>query len=512
MASQGRSLELLTNTEMAEADRLAVAGGFGSLVLMENAGRAVAEEAMCMASSDSRLLVLCGPGNNGGDGFVAARLLRDRGYAVRVALLGERAALQGDAAAMAQRWSGEVEAMSANAVCGVDLVIDALFGAGLVRPLGGVAADVVAAVNASGLPVLAVDVPSGLDGTSGWAAGPVVQANRTVTFFRLKPGHLLLPGRELCGRCVLADIGIPASVLDAIGPAAFANEPALWRSFLPRVSADVHKYKRGHAIVISGPAHRTGAARLGARGALRVGAGLVTVASPPDAVAVNAGHLTAIMVEPFEGPRGLAGVLADDRRNAVLIGPGAGVGVSTRLLTQVVLEHEAAAVLDADALTSFTIDQDDDAEPVVTHLFTQIREKPERPVVVTPHEGEFTRVFGALPGSKLDRARAAAAKSGAVVVLKGPDTVIASPDGRAAINANAPPWLATAGSGDVLAGFVTGLLAQGMPAFEAACAAVWLHGDCARRFGRGLIAEDIPEQVPAVLASLNACTTDDNAP
>ena len=253
-----------------------------------------------------------------------------------------------------------------------------------------------------------------------------------------------------------------------------------------------------------GPAHRTGAARLGARGALRIGAGLVTVASPPDAVAVNAAHLTAIMIEPFAGPRGLAEVLADERRNAVLIGPAAGVGLATRLLTQVALEHDAACVIDADALTSFTIDQDDDPEPVVTHLFTQIKEKPERPVVLTPHEGEFRRVFGDLPGSKLDRARAAARLSGAIVILKGPDTVIAAPDGHAAINENAPPTLATAGSGDVLAGFVTGLLAQRMPPFEAACAAVWLHGECANAFGPGLIAEDLPEMLPRVLARLQA--------
>jgi NAD(P)H-hydrate epimerase len=260
--------------------------------------------------------------------------------------------------------------------------------------------------------------------------------------------------------------------------------------------------------VVSGPAHRTGAARLGARGALRAGAGLVTVASPPDAVASNAAHLTAIMLEPFDGPRGLAEVLSDSRRNVVLIGPGAGVGLATRLLVQVALEFDMAAVLDADALTSFTIDQDDDEEPVVTHLFSLIKEVPGRNIVLTPHEGEFKRVFGDLSGSKLDRARAAAQTAGAVVVLKGPDTVIAAPDGRAAINDNAPPWLATAGSGDVLAGFITGLLAQGMPAFEAACAAVWLHGECANTSGPGLIAEDLPEMLAGVLAKLHDSAAD----
>lgn len=496
-------LELLTTAEMAEADRLAVSAGVSSLVLMERAGRAVADEASRMLPPGGQVLVACGPGNNGGDGLVAARHLREQGFQVRVALLGDRAMLRGDAAQMAARWGNSYEPIVASPVLGgTALVIDALFGAGLARPLSGVAAGFVAALNKARLPVLAVDVPSGLDGTSGEAQGQVVQASRTVTFFRFKPGHVLLPGRELCGERVLADIGIPASVLGTIKPKGRVNAPALWRQQFPVLNSDAHKYKRGHAIVVSGPAHRTGAARLGARGALRAGAGLVTVASPPDTIVVNASQLTAIMVEPFEGPRGMAEVLADARRNAVLIGPGAGVGIATRLLTQVALEHDAACVLDADALTSFTIDQDDDPEPVVTHLFGQIKEKPDRPVVMTPHEGEFRRVFGAMEGSKLERALRAAAQSGAVVVLKGPDTVIAAPDGMAAINVNAPVWLATAGSGDVLAGMITGLLAQGMPAWDAACAGVWLHGACADLFGPGLIAEDLPDLLPKVLARL----------
>lgn len=494
--------ELLTTAEMTRADALTVAAGIPSLTLMENAGRAVALAAARMTTPGRPIAVLCGPGNNGGDGFVAARLLDAMGYAVQVALLGERSALKGDAVVMATRWTGPVLPLSPTAIEGAALIVDALFGAGLTRPVGGTAAAVIAAVNASGVPVFAVDVPSGLDGTTGVPLGPVVQATRTITFFRRKPGHLLMPGRQLCGEVDVADIGIPVAMLAEIGPKAHANVPALWLHDLPLPRAASHKYTRGHAVVVSGPLHRTGAARLGARGALRAGAGLVTVASPTDAVTVNAAHLTAIMVAPFEGPRGLAEVLSDTRRNAVLIGPGAGVSIATRLLSQVVLEFEAAAVLDADALTAFTLDQDDDAEPVVGQLFTQIKDKPGRPVVLTPHDGEFKRVFPDLAGSKLNRTRAAAARSGAVVVLKGPDTVIAAPDGRAAINHNAPPWLATAGSGDVLAGFITGLLAQGMPAWEAACAAVWMHAVCANIFGPGLIAEDIPERIPAVLRQL----------
>lgn len=497
-------LELLTTDQMSRADRLAADGGVASLTLMENAGRAVAAEAMRMAPAGARVVVLCGPGNNGGDGYVAARLLAHAGYGVRLVALTASGRLASDAAVMASRWGGPTEPDTnvPAAIAWADLVIDAMFGAGLKRALEGAATSIVAALDVAAKPVLAIDVPSGLDGSTGLPTGPVVRATRTVTFFRRKPGHVLLPGRDLCGETVLADIGIPSSVLAPIAPATFSNAPALWSRLFPRPASSGHKYTRGHAIVVSGPANRTGAARLAARGAIRGGAGLVTMASPGDAIAANAAHLTGVMLEAFDGPRGLAEVLSDPRRNALLIGPGTGVGTATRLLTQVALDHDAACVLDADALTSATIDQDDDEEPVVSHLFAQIRENPQRPVVLTPHEGEFTRVFGDTPGNRLARARDAAARSGAIVILKGPDTVIAAPDGRAAINENAPPWLATAGSGDVLAGIVTGLLAQRMPAFEAACAAVWLHGACGQRIGPGLIAEDLPEALPAVLASL----------
>ncbi len=488
-------LELLTSEQMTRADRLAVAGGVASLTLMENAGRAVADEAAQMWAAGAHVAVLCGPGNNGGDGFVAARHLRDRGYGVRLALLGDRAALKGDAAAMAQRYAGTVTPLPTFTLDGAQLIVDALFGAGLTRPLDGAAAATVEAMNASGCPIVAVDVPSGLDGTTGTAAGPVVHAQRTVTFFRRKPGHLLLPGRAYCGPVRVADIGIPDAVLGEIDPRTWANAPGLWLSAFPRPGLAGHKYDRGHALVVSGPLAHTGAARMGARGALRIGAGLVTVASPPDALAVNAAHLTAIMLAPFEGVAGLAQILSDKRKNAVLLGPALGVGAATRELVAAALASGAAAVLDADALTSFA------AEAAV--LARAVAATPSRPVVITPHEGEFRRLFPALgEGSKLDRARFAARESRAVVVLKGADTVIAAPDGRAAINENSPPWLATAGAGDVLGGFIAGLLAQGMPAFEAACAAVWLHGEAAAEFGPGLIAEDLPELLPAVLAKL----------
>jgi NAD(P)H-hydrate epimerase len=503
---------------MARADRAAIAAGVPGLALMEAAGQAVADAAIELLAGRgaARVAVACGPGNNGGDGFVAARLLRARGFDVRLGLLGERAALKGDAAAMAARWQGEVEPLTPAALEGCDLIVDAMYGAGLSRSLQGKAAEVAQAINAMRCPVVAVDVPSGLDGATGRAGGPVVQATRTVTFFRLKPGHLLLPGRQLCGTVDLADIGSPQSVLADIAPRSFANGPALWRQLVPWPGSESHKYMRGHAVVVSGPPESTGAARLGARGALRIGAGLVTLIGNGAATAINATHSTAVMVRAAGSDEALSEFLADRRRNAVLIGPGAGIGRTTAASVLSVLASSAAAVLDADALTSFA--PQDGVEPVKAagmgfvvrsaepgpggdELFAAIKAR-LAPVVLTPHAGEFKRLFGEVAGCKLERARQAAELSGAIVVYKGPDTVIAAPDGRAAINHNAPPWLATAGSGDVLAGFITGLLAQGMPAFEAACAAVWLHGACANDFGVGLIAEDLPESLPRVLSAL----------
>jgi len=475
--------EILTAAEMAAADACAVAQGVPSLTLMENAGRAVAD-AVAARFSPGAVTVLCGPGNNGGDGFVAARLLKERGFAVRVAHDGGH---KGDAGAMAARWKGESVPLTPAALDGTALVVDALFGAGLNRPLEGAARDVVGALR--DVPVVAIDVPSGLSGDSGKPLGDtVVRAALTVTFFRKKPGHLLLPGRSLCGKVIVADIGIPP---EAARSRLFENTPALWDYPWPKPEG--HKYARGHCLVVSGPAHATGAARLAARGALRIGAGLVSVASPPEALAVNAAHLTAIMLKPFDGAAGLAALLSDKRLNAVVLGPGLGVGEETRELVMAVLASGASAVLDADALTSFRDHPDT--------LFNHLHER----CVLTPHAGEFERLFPGLldaPDGKVEAARAAASRAGAAVLLKGADTVIAAPDGLAAINANAPPTLATAGAGDVLAGFIGGLLAQGMGAFEAAAAGAWLHGDAAGRFGPGLIAEDLPEILPESLAAL----------
>jgi NAD(P)H-hydrate epimerase len=501
MASMMTGLELLTTDEMSRADKRAVELGVPSLLLMENAGRAVAEEAMRMVPPGARVAVLCGPGNNGGDGFVAARLLHEAGHTIEVACLAAVDTLKGDAAKMARRWQGPV-ASDCPTLAGdgsAYLIIDALFGAGLTRPLAGDAAMAVEAANrrrAEGAIVLAVDVPSGLDGTTGAATGPVIQATATVTFFRRKPGHLLMPGRMFCGPVSVADIGLPEEVLATVEPATSANAPALWQPCFPRLRLDGHKYSRGHAVVVSGGIEMSGAARLCARGALRMGAGLVTIAAPPDALAANAAQLNAILLKAARIPADLGHMLEDKRYNAAAIGPGLGRDADAIDRVMTVLASGAATVLDADAITV--------AAEAPDRLFGAIAAQADRPVVLTPHEGEFKRLFLDVAGSKLDRARAAARRAGAVVLLKGPDTVIAAPDGRAAINENAPPTLATAGSGDVLAGFVTALLAQGMPAFEAACAAVWLHGASASAFGPGLIAEDIPESLPGILATLLA--------
>ncbi len=496
--------ELLTPAEMGEADRSAIAAGTPGIALMERAGLAVADGAARLARSRGRIVVICGPGNNGGDGFVAARLLARRGFAVELGLLGRREALGGDAAVAASRFDGPVRAAADVALGGADCVIDALFGAGLARDIDGEARTIVERINAfarGGGAVLAVDVPSGLDGATGRVRGVAVEAAASVTFFRLKPGHLLEPGRSLCGAIRLADIGIPASVLPRIAPQAFVNAPVLWRDALKRPNAGSHKYSRGAALVLSGPAHQTGAARLAARTALRAGAGIVALASPLDAVGVNAAHVTAVMVAPFSGPRGFEALLADERRRAIALGPGAGVGPELRKLVAAALTRPAKGrtiVLDADALTSFA----GEARPLAALI-----ERGGHAAVMTPHEGEFERLFagarGVEPGDdKLARARAAAKLTGAVVVLKGSDTVVASPDGRASIGWDLPPTLATAGSGDVLTGLVAGLAAQGVPAFEAASAAVWLHGACGRALGPGLISEDLPEALPGVLRAL----------
>ena len=496
-------IELLTNGEMADADRRTIAGGVPGIRLMERAGEAVADAVRVRFRPDSRIVVVAGPGNNGGDGFVAARLLAERGYRVEVALVGEIARLKGDAALAAKAWPGLVMQAEPGALEGAHVIIDALFGAGLDRPVEGLPLAMIEAINARPVPVVAVDLPSGVNGNSGAVMGSAVEAAQTVTFFRKKPGHMLLPGRLYCGPVTVADIGISGDVLAEIRPQTFDNVPPLWAGHFPRPQHGGHKYDRGHAVVASGPSWSTGAARLAARGALRAGAGLVTIVSPWEALAVNAASNLAIMVRPVDGADELTGFLSDRRLNAFAIGPGMGVGEETCARVLAALAGERAVVLDADAITSFA------GEPRRLARALIERSHAAQSAVLTPHEGEFSRFFGALDdrtkiGTKLERARLAAKLVDAIVLLKGADTVVAAPDGRAAIASNAPAYLATAGAGDVLTGITVGLLAQGMPPFEAAAAATWLHGQAASSFGPGLISEDLPECLPKVYQALLA--------
>jgi NAD(P)H-hydrate epimerase len=479
---------------MAEADRLALADTTGR-ALMQAAGHAVAQ-AVTSRWSRRPVLVLCGPGNNGGDGFVAARRLKDAGWPVRVAMLGSRTALKGDAQYHAAQWEGAVEPLTPGAIEGARLVVDAIFGAGFRGSLDPATTATLSAVRECKPAVVAVDLPSGVHGDSGTAEG-AAPAHCTVTFARKKPAHLLLPGRSLCGEVMVADIGIPAAVIQAVRPDTFENHPLLWRSALPLPTVSGNKYQRGHALLYGGYP-MTGAARMAARAAARAGAGLTSIAVDPSALPVYAAALTSIMVRPLAAAPDLGRLLEDPRITALLIGPGAGVGAATRRHALTMLATRRPVVLDADALSEFAADPQS--------LFSAIA----GPVVMTPHEGEFQRLFGAAGGGdKLSRARAAARRSGAVIVLKGADTVIAAPDGRAIINSNAPATLATAGSGDVLGGFILGLLSQGMAPWLAAAAGAWLHGAAAAEFGPGLIAEDLPDLLPAVLRRLeaSACCT-----
>jgi hydroxyethylthiazole kinase-like uncharacterized protein yjeF len=486
--------ELLTVAQMYRADAAAIAGGVAGLDLMEAAGAAIAETVQA-GWPEGEVLVLCGPGNNGGDGFVAARLLAVAGRRVRLALLGSPDKLDGDAAANAARWAsdcnGEIESLAPSLLEGVDVVIDALFGAGLGRPLDGVALEMVAALNGSGVPCVAVDVPSGVHGDTGEVMGTAAQATTTVTFFRRKPGHVLYPGRGLCGDVRVADIGIPVAVLDEIAPGICENLPSLWRDLLPRPQPESHKYTRGQAV-ISGGGVLTGAARLASYAALRAGAGLVTIAAPAEAGDVYRAGRPTTMVRDIADGDAFTVLLSEPKVTAALIGPGNGVTAET---ADRVLRGLAAqpCVLDADALTVFA----DQPET----LFAALSAATAGASVLTPHEGEFARLFPGETGDggKIERTVAAAALANATVLLKGPDTVIASPDGRIAVNTNAPPYLATAGSGDVLAGYIVGLMAQGLPAYDAACAGAWFHGACAVAFGPGLIADDLADMLPDVL-------------
>ena len=485
--------DILLTKDCGVCDRHASEKGVSGERLMDRAGRAVAD-AIRNRWAPRPTVVVCGPGNNGGDGFICAAALREADWPVRVVLLGDRAKLTGDAAWAAGVWGEPVEAAGPDSLAGAGLIVDAVFGAGLNRPPEGAAAALIAAMATTDAPRVAVDLPSGIDGDRAVAGGAVAPAALTVTFHRRKPAHLLEPAASLCGEIVLADIGIPDSWREAVEPVATENGPAHWYAAFPVAQAGDHKHARGRLAVFTGGASHTGAARLAARAGLRIGAGLVTLASPPSALMVNAAASTAVMVRRWPEPAQSGDLLENLRADAAVMGPAMGVGEATCEAVCSAAGQGASLVLDADALTSFESDP--------ASLFDVLRPGD----VLTPHPGEFRRLFPDLVETgtnRIDRARVAAERAGCTVLLKGPDTVIAAPDRRPVVNRHASPSLATAGSGDVLAGLIAGLVAQGMGAFDAACAGAWLHGDTGRHLGTGLIAEDLCEAVPARLQALH---------
>lgn len=487
--SQSLSTLLLTPAEMAAVDATAAASGIDSFGLMERAGAAVVAASLRLYPGAGRFVILCGPGNNGGDGYVAAHYLREAGAALALFHFGDPARLKGDAAKARDLYGRPGLPLEGYEPQTGDVVIDALFGAGLGRAVPDEVQAVIEKVTTARLPVVAVDLPSGLDGRSGKVLGEAFRAEHTITFMTRKPGHLLMPGRELCGTLEVFDIGIPARIVRAEASGIIAeNTPAAWKDMVPGDQVETHKYKRGHLVVFSGEASKTGAARMSAISGLKAGAGLVTIAASADAIAANAAHLTAVMLHEIDTETALRDWLADKRLQSFVLGPGFGIGEMAR--SYVAVLHDRHLVLDADGITSFK----DDPQG----LFDLFAEGETR-LVLTPHEGEFARLFPDIAADhslgKIDKAQAAARRAHAAIVYKGADTVIASPDGRALINANAPAWLATAGSGDVLAGIIGGLLAQGVPTFEAAAAGVWLHGEAGQAAGKGLTAEDLSAHV-----------------
>jgi hydroxyethylthiazole kinase-like uncharacterized protein yjeF len=472
---------ILTPQEMRLAEQAVIGAGTDSFELMLRAGQAVAEFVHAHWP-DGHIQVLCGPGGNGGDGLVAAAALAKLWRKVDVFCAVPVVELKGDAAKAAALWEGKVGTLEEALTAPHELVVDALYGGGLTRPLEGVAA----ALAARPSRVVSVDVPSGMDGFTARPLGPCFRAEGTITFAALRPAHVLLPGSAFCGGVMVADIGVPVQTR------AMENSPALWAAGLPQPGQGDYKHRRGHLKVVSGGMSSTGAARLSAKAGLRAGAGLVTLLSPPQALMVNATHLTAIMLSSVDGASDIRA--AAETASAVVIGPAAGVTPQTRENVAALLTSPARVVLDADALTVFAADS--------AALFAMLREGD----MLTPHTGEFQRLFGDLletSPNKIEAARLAAARAKCVVLIKGADTVIASPSGPVIVNTHATRWLATAGSGDVLAGILAGFMAQGVDTFLAAAMAAWIHGEAGRRVGAGLIAEDLEQQLPDILSALH---------
>lgn len=481
---------ILTCEEVRAAEQRAAENGISLWALMQKAGQACAD-VLHAEFPNGRVIVLAGPGNNGGDAFVAAQRLRDLGRNVWLYDLAPAAGRTPEGANAVNASTGPRQPLEDMRVHADDIVLDGLFGAGLSRDLSGEAAFAVEQVNASGAKVVAIDVPSGINGDTGAITGPAIRADVTVTFCAKKPAHVLQPAASLCGDVIPAEIGFGKFVAEIGGNRLNENAPALWANELRWPTTTSHKHQRGRLAVVTGGLANTGAARLAAQAGLRSGAGLVTLLCPPSALMVVASSVTAVMSASFASVEDL--VTQTERSTAIVIGPAAGVTEATRANVEALARAGRSLVLDADALTVFANQTD--------HLRTILT----APAILTPHTGEFERLFPGLLASssrRIEAVRTASSRSRCVILLKGADTVIAAPDGRAVANTHATPFLATAGTGDVLAGLIGGLLAQGMPPFEAACAAVWLHGDAGLRAGPGLTAEDLDATLHAAIRDL----------
>lgn len=487
--------ELLTPDQMSKADALTIKGGIPGIELMRRAGEILFAAIEKHFPDAQRVLIVAGTGNNGGDGFVLANLLLNKDCKVNVFIIGDEAKISGDAKLAFDQMSKEAALVRHADFDEYDLIVDALFGAGLTRDIEGRHAEIIEAINAAKTPVLAVDLPSGVNGQSGVISGCAIKADVTATFFRYKPGHFLYPGRQLCGEVFLGQIGIKEDVLTEIAPRSFLNIPTLWQDQYPFLTETGHKYSRGHALAISGGLDKSGAARLMAKAALRIGAGLVTIACPPETMPAHAAHSDAIMLTQMDCARDLERILGDERINAISVGPGLDPDHATRDLVKLILKSQRSVVLDAGALTAFTQKPEELFDAIMTR---------SAPTILTPHDGEFARLFPDLASEndKLAKTISAAERADATIVLKGPDSVIASANGNASISNNAPPWLATAGSGDVLCGMIAGLLAQGMAEFEAACAGVWFHGEAGKVAGPGLISSDLEQALRKVIQNI----------
>lgn len=484
--------QLLTAETMKNADAETIARGTSGVTLMEQAGNAVTQ-LITEHNKPKPTLVVCGPGNNGGDGWVVARRLSEKKWPVKILSLVPVKQLSGDAAHVAHHWDGPVHNhWDKSLLEGTELIIDAIFGIGLNKPVDENTAEIICALNEHPAPIVSIDIPSGIHADTGEVLGTACNAVLTVTFSCKKPGHILLPGKSHCRLIAVTDIGIPVDVINHAACPYFENIPDLWTEHLPQKRLRKHKYDYGHVMVLGGPMHSTGASRMSATSALRTGAGLVSIVCPEEAVAIYASHLTSVMLSPckLEDNKAFAAAIEGKYKHVIVMGPGAGITESTKQAVLTALSMQKKCIIDADALTCFK----DNPQT----LFDAI----DSEVILTPHEGEFSRLFPDITGSKLERARDAAKQSGATVLLKGNDTAIASPDGRVALNSNAPAFLGTAGSGDVLSGIIAGIFSQHVPAFESACIGTWIHSETASKAGRGLMAEDLPAHIPEVLAKL----------